>query len=62
VVRCRIREDQMYIEVADSDREKIDATLLQEVAGVAVRSGLQLSGVTLDPEPYRPGRAFVAVQ
>ena len=62
VVRCRIREDQMYIEVADNDRGKIDTTLLVKVAGVAARGGLQLSGVSLDPEPYRPGRAFVAVQ
>jgi uncharacterized protein len=62
VVRCRIREDQMYIEVGDPDRAKITAALLETVAGVAMRCGLALSGIQLDPEPYRPGRAFVAVQ
>jgi len=60
VVRCRIREDRMYIEVADGDREKITASLLEMVAGVVARGGLQLAAVRLDPEPYQPGRAFVA--
>lgn len=62
VLRCRIREDQMYIEVGASDRKMIDAALLASVADIAAHSGLQLTGVSLDPEPYRPGRAFVAVQ
>lgn len=59
VLRCRIREDRMYIEVGDRDREKITSALLERVAS---QCNLNLSGVQLDPEPYRPGRAFVAVQ
>lgn len=62
VLRCRIREDQMYIEVGDSDREKITSALLETVAGVVAHCGLELSGIGLDPKPYHPGRAFVAVQ
>jgi len=60
VVRCRIRDEKMYIEVGDTDRDKITAALLERVAGVAARCGLRLAAVRLDPEPYRPGRAFVA--
>lgn len=62
LVRCRIREDRMYIEVGDPDRGKITAALLERVAGVVRRCGLDLSAIQLDPEPYRPGRAFVAAQ
>jgi uncharacterized protein len=62
VVRCRIREDWMHIEVGDCDREKITPDLLETVAGIASQCNLNLSGVQLDPEPYRPGRAFVSAR
>jgi len=62
VLRCRIREDRMYIEVGNADRDRITPALLDAVATVTARCGLQLADIRLDPEPYRPGRAFVAVQ
>jgi len=62
VLRCRIREDRMYIEVGNADRDRITPALLDAVAAVTAGCGLQLSDIRLDPEPYRPGRAFVAVQ
>lgn len=62
VLRCRIREDRMYIEVGNGDRAKITGVMLDKVARIAAQCGLPLSDIRLDPEPYRPGRAFVAVQ
>ncbi len=62
VVRCRIREDEMLIEVCDADRLCITQSLLQKVEQAATAGGLWLQAVRLDTQPYRPGRAFVGAQ
>ena len=59
VVRCRIREDAMFIEVSAADRFRITQSLLHKVERAATRDGLSLRAVHLDAQPYRPGRAFV---
>ena len=62
VVRCRVRGDEMLVEVDASDHHRITAEMLGEIRSTAREQGLQLDSVRLDPEPYSPGRAFVAVQ
>lgn len=62
ILRCRLREDVMYIEVADDDRARITQGMLSEARQVALRAGLSLQAVHLDAEAYRPGRAFVVAQ
>jgi uncharacterized protein len=59
VVRCRIRADEMIIEVSAADRLQITQSLLHRVEQTATRHGLPLRAVRLDARPYRPGRAFV---
>lgn len=59
VVRCRLREDLMFVEVEEGDRAKITSEVLAAAGDVARNENPQLVSVTLDPEPYRPGRAFI---
>jgi uncharacterized protein len=59
VVRCRIRDDQMLIEVGNADRHRVTQALIEAVRLEAAQQGLELTAVELDDEPYRPGRAFV---
>ena len=59
VVRCRVRDDELLIEVGDADRRHITDALTGEVLAVARRSAPAISAARLDAESYRPGRAFV---
>jgi pyridinium-3,5-biscarboxylic acid mononucleotide sulfurtransferase len=58
VVRCRLREDAVRIEVPDADRPRITPDVVAAVLAAmrAVDPGVRTA--ELDPEPYRPGRAF----
>ncbi len=59
VARCRIREDSVLVEVPDGDRTAVTDAVLADVA-VAMRAvAPQIADVSLDPRPYRPGRAFL---
>jgi uncharacterized protein len=62
VVRCRIRQDAMFIEVSHTDRLRITQSLLQQVEQAATSDGLFLESVHLDAQPYHPGRAFVGAE
>ena len=59
VVRCRIREQEVMVEVPGPDREKITAEVLHQLSSImqAVEPGL--SSAQLDSRPYEPGRAFL---
>jgi uncharacterized protein len=59
VVRCRIRDDQVLIEVEPDDRGKVTATVIEQVrqAMQSVEDGI--AQVALDPSPYKAGRSFV---
>ena len=59
VVRCRVNEDTMLIEVPDDGRERINAALLAEVAVLARSIEPGIAAARLDEAAYRPGRAFV---
>lgn len=61
VVRCRIRDDRVLIEVPDEDRHAVDAETIHAVTKTmtAIEPGLQ--SVDLDDKPYRAGRSFLQV-
>jgi len=59
VVRCRIRERELIIEVQDADRGRIDERLVAEVLDVAQQAEPSLAAARLDARAYAPGRAFV---
>jgi uncharacterized protein len=59
VVRCRVRGDQIIVEVGDADRTAITARLLDDLATLAATHEPGIVSAVLDGEAYRPGRAFV---
>ena len=61
VSRCRIREDDVVVEVSDEDRDAITDDTLDVVAEVMRAVCPSLRGAVLDPLPYRPGRAIIQV-
>lgn len=62
VVRCRIREDRMMVEVSATDRSRITSGLLGEVLAVASVYEPALLETVLDKAAYQPGRAFVGAK
>ncbi|MBV9841193.1 MAG: hypothetical protein JOY99_06625 [Sphingomonadaceae bacterium] len=62
VVRCRIDDGAMRIEVGEVDRRRIDDALIAEIAAAAAACEPSVTAVRIDPEPYRPGRAFVGAR
>ncbi|MBV7477603.1 ATPase [Pseudomonas sp. PDM31] len=62
VVRCRIRENQMFIETGAADRERISSELLATICAAVRLVEPAIATVELDAEPYRSGRAFLVSQ
>lgn len=58
VVRCRIRDDEMRIEVGDDDRPAVTASVIDAVTVAAVEIEPTIRSVVLDERAYRPGRAI----
>lgn len=61
VVRCRVRDHEVIVEVAAEDRERVTPAVLDVVAGTMRSVEPSLGPVTLDDAPYRPGRAVLPV-
>ena len=59
VVRCRLREDHVLIEVGADDRHAITPLLLAEVADAMRLLEPAIASVELDAHAYRPGRSFI---
>lgn len=59
VVRCRVRGNDMYIEVPAADQGKIMPNLPEQLLQELKSATFPINAVHLDPLPYRPGRAFV---
>jgi uncharacterized protein len=59
VVRCRVRESSVLVEVADKDRDLIDDRLLAGLAATMQSIEPSITSVELDDREYSPGRAFV---
>lgn len=62
ILRCRVKEDKMFIEVQNEDRCKINTSLIRRLQEELRMISPAISDVFLDPLPYRPGRAFVPSQ
>lgn len=60
VVRCRIKQDEMSIEVASEDRVRITPSLIASLQEEIRLVSPAIRQVNLDPLPYKAGRAFVA--
>lgn len=61
VVRCRVREANVLIEVSESERALITADIVAAVHGAMVAIEPGLVETRIDDKPYRPGRAFLTV-
>jgi uncharacterized protein len=59
VVRCRIRDDDVIVEVEADRRESIDDARLAATLELMRAAAPGLVAIRLDDRPYRPGRAFV---
>ncbi len=62
VVRCRVREESVLVEVADVDRDLIDARLLAGLTATMRSIEPSITSVELDERQYAPGRAFVGAR
>jgi uncharacterized protein len=59
IVRCRIKENIMLIEVPDPDRHLISIDLIDRVQRLAQSIETGIHAVEMDAAAYRAGRAFV---
>jgi uncharacterized protein len=59
VVRCRLKERRMLVEVPADDRKKFKPAVLDVLRKELLNNGSNLNELILDEKPYRPGRAFV---
>ncbi len=59
VVRCRVREDSVVVEVPDGDRLSVTDALLDDVMRTMQSIEPSLMTIRLDEHPYRPGRAVL---
>lgn len=62
VVRCRVREERMIVEVPAGDEALISAALLGELGVLAASVEPGIVTASLDAKAYRPGRAFVGAK
>ncbi|KAA1249831.1 ATPase [Mycobacterium simiae] len=62
VVRCRLREDVVLIEVTAEGHARVTDEVIDRVAAAMRQVEPSLSGVFLDDKPYRPGRALAVLQ
>jgi uncharacterized protein len=58
VVRCRLREDEVRIEVPDGDRGRVTQAVVADVLAAMRLVDPDIRTAALDERPYRPGRAF----
>ena len=59
VLRCRVRDTEVVVEVPVDDRASVTTAVLDAVLAAMRPHARRLSSIGLDPEPYAPGRAFV---
>lgn len=62
VVRCRLREDQVFIEVNEDDRSRLTPALVARVAELMRTHEPAISDVLIDAQAYKAGRAFIVHQ
>lgn len=62
VVRCRVKDDLLIVEVGDDDRNQITTDLLKDLEQCAAVFEPGIKAAVLDAQAYRPGRAFVGAK
>lgn len=62
VARCRLRGDDVTIEVPDDDRHVVTEALVADVAAAMRTAHRSIASVALDDRPYRAGRAILHVR
>lgn len=62
VVRCRVREESLLVEVEDGKQDRITVELLSELVRVIQAVSPAITQVVPEVEGYRPGRAFVGAK
>jgi len=62
VVRCRVRDHDVLVEVPDEDRIAITPGLLNDVLRAMQAAEPEICTVSLDERPYRPGQAVLQVR
>lgn len=61
IVRCRIRDDRVTIEVPDEDRSVVTESVVLDVSAAMRAVESSITSVALDHHPYRAGRAVIQV-
>ena len=59
VVRCRRRDSDVLVEVPEADRPRLDQTVLDAATAAMRAVDPEISAVTVDTRPYRPGQAVL---
>ena len=59
VVRCRVKNQEMRVEVENPSMLKNHQTLLNLISGRVLNSSGLINSLVIDPKPYQPGRAFI---
>jgi uncharacterized protein len=62
VVRCRLREQDVVVEVGDHDRAAITDDVLARVTVTMRTFEPTISAARLDDRPYRPGQAVILIR
>lgn len=60
IVRCRRRDNVVWIELPDTDRPRISQDIIDRAAAAMQAVDPEIAAVELDSRPYRPGRAVIA--
>lgn len=61
IVRCRVRDDEVIVEVEEHARPQMGDDTLSAVLDLMRSAEPGLTAIGLDDRPYRPGRAFISV-
>jgi len=59
LVRCRIKDDHILIEVLEEDREQIRSEILNGLGKIIQEKFSFIKTIKLDDFAYKPGRAFI---
>lgn len=62
VVRCRVRDDLLIVEVGNDDRGQITPDMLVDLGQRAATFEPGIQAALLDAQAYQPGRAFVGAK
>ncbi len=61
IARCRIRGDDVLIEIPEQERDRVTEELLEQVSAAMHAALPTITSVELDHRPYRPGQAVLGV-